>query len=113
MEMQSFTLDDLRAAHARGGNLYHEFLRVPALSAGMYELAAGAADAQQPHTEDELYYIVQGRARLQVGHEDIAVAPGALVYVAARVEHRFHNITEDLRVLVLFAPAEYTHRDGG
>lgn len=108
--MQAFTMAGLAQAREQTRRLYHEFLRVPAMSAGVYQLAAGALDPQQPHTEDELYYIVEGRARLQVGDEDTAVEPGSLVFVAAHVEHRFHAISEDLTVLVFFAPAEYSLR---
>lgn len=110
MRSAAFTLPHLSEARAQAGKLYHEFLHVPSMSAGLYELAAGATDPQQPHTEDELYYIVRGRARLQVAEEQIAVAPGSLVFVAAGVEHRFHSITEDLSVLVFVAPAEYSQR---
>ncbi len=109
--MEAWTLPEVRAAHAQSGRLYHEFLHVPALSAGLYCLRAGADDPQQPHTEDELYYIVEGRARLRVGDDDTAVAAGSLVFVAADVDHRFHTITDDLTVLVFFAPAEYSRRE--
>ena len=108
--MDAFELSDLITAREESGELYYEFLRVPAMSAGLYQLAAGSTDPQEPHTEDELYYIVQGRAQIRVGNEDAAVGPGSLVFVAANVEHRFHTITENLAVLVLFAPAEYSHR---
>jgi mannose-6-phosphate isomerase-like protein (cupin superfamily) len=108
--MDAFTLSGLMAAREQAGQRYHEFLRVPAMSAGIYYLAAGASDPQQPHTEDELYYIVQGRALLRRGDEDIPVEAGSLVFVAANVEHRFHTISADLTVLVFFAPAEYSRR---
>ncbi len=107
-----FTLSDLKSTREQSGELYHEFLRVPAMSAGIYQLAAGSVDPQEPHTEDELYYIAQGRAQIRVGDEDMPVEPGSLVFVAANVEHRFHSITEDLTVLVFFAPAEYSLRQG-
>jgi len=106
--MQRYTLDALRQQHGQAGKPYHEFLREPSMSVGLYELAAGASDGQSPHTEDELYYVVAGRASLRVADEDTPVAAGSLVFVAANVEHRFHDITEDLRVLVFFAPAEYS-----
>ena len=109
--MNIFTITDLTTAREQSGKLYHEFLRVPSMSAGLYELRAGALDPQQPHTEDELYYIVRGQARIRVGDEDTAVEAGSLVFVAANVEHRFHDITEDLAVLVFFAPAEYSNRE--
>ncbi len=109
--MNAFSLSDLLAAREQSGELYNEFLRTPAMSAGVYQLAVGSIDPQEPHTEDELYYIVQGRSLIRVDNEDMAVAPGSLVYVAANVEHRFHTITEALTVLVFFAPAEYSRRE--
>ncbi len=109
--MQAFKLSDLIAARQRSETSYYEFLRVHDMSTGLYQLAAGSADLQQPHTEDELYYVVQGRAQIRVGDEDAPVESGSLVFVAANVEHRFHTITEDLTVLVFFAPAEYSRQD--
>ena len=85
---------------------YREFLRVPSMSAGVYVLPAGAIDAQKPHQEDETYYVIRGRARFTVGAEDHDVSAGGVIFVAAKVEHRFHDITEELAVLVFFAPAE-------
>jgi mannose-6-phosphate isomerase-like protein (cupin superfamily) len=89
-----------------GERAYAEFLRVPAMSAGVYRLPAGGTDPQRPHREDELYYVVAGRAVLRVGDDDRPVAPGSIVYVAAGVPHRFHSIVEALEVLVVFTPAE-------
>lgn len=103
-------LPGLLAGMHDSGTRYLEFLRVPALSAGLYRLAAGGLDEQQPHAEDEVYYTLAGRARLRVAGEDQAVAPGTLHFVAARVEHRFHSIEEDLTLLVFFGPAEGTAR---
>jgi mannose-6-phosphate isomerase-like protein (cupin superfamily) len=106
--MQAFELTKLIDQQNETGRDYLEFLRVPALSAGLYMLAAGAVDMQQPHTEDEVYYIISGRGFIRVGAEEHPVEAGTLVYVKANVEHRFHTITEELRVLVFFAPAEYS-----
>jgi mannose-6-phosphate isomerase-like protein (cupin superfamily) len=104
--VEAWSRADLDAAHAAAGELYHEFLRVPALSAGLYVLAAGAADPQSPHSEDEIYHLLAGRARITVGAETRDVAAGDTVFVAAGVPHRFHDIAEQLRVLVVFGPAE-------
>jgi mannose-6-phosphate isomerase-like protein (cupin superfamily) len=108
--MLQFRLAGLSQQRAQTGDLYHEFLRVPAMSAGLYQVPVGADDPQEPHTEDELYYVVAGRALLLVDTEDVPVEAGSLVYVPAQVAHRFHNITEALSVLVFFAPAEYSQR---
>jgi len=104
--MQAFSLDDLLTARTASGKLYHEFLRVPAMSAGIYELAAGATDPQNPHAQDEVYYVIAGRAHIRVGDEERPVQPGDTIYVAAQIPHKFHTITEDLTLLVFFAPAE-------
>ena len=102
--MQAYDLDELLAAHTEAGALYHEFVREPSLSTGLYILPAGAHDPQQPHTEDEVYSIISGRGQIMVAGEERAVRAGSVVFVAAGVEHRFHTITEDLTILVFFAP---------
>jgi quercetin dioxygenase-like cupin family protein len=106
--MEAFEIRDLISAQQDSGKLYLEFLSVPSLSMGLYVLPAGGTDPQKPHTEDEVYYIVSGRGAINVAGEDRAVEPCTTVYVAAHVEHRFHSITEELRILVFFAPAEYS-----
>lgn len=109
--MDAFELNDLCTQRAASEKLYLEFLRVPSLSMGLYELAAGSTDPQQPHAEDEVYYVAAGRAQIRVDGEDRPVAAGSIVYVGAGVEHRFHSIEEDLSILVFFAPAEYSRAD--
>ncbi len=79
-----------------------EFLRVPAMSAGIYKLAAGAKDLQGPHDEDELYLVIEGCARLRVDGEERRVQRGSLLYVRATSEHSFVEIEEDLTLLVFF-----------
>jgi len=108
--MQAHELSDIIQQRAATGEPWLEFLRVPALSMGLYVLKAGAIDGQQPHTEDEIYYVVSGRGLIRVADEDRTVSAGSIIYVAANVEHRFHTISEDLSVLVFFAPAEYTNK---
>lgn len=102
-QFQKFSLADLEKQRARN---YREFLRVPAMSAGIYVLPAGATDPQRPHHEDEMYYVIRGRARFQVGSENCEISAGSVLFVAAEVDHHFYDITEELAVLVFFAPAE-------
>ena len=106
--MEAFELADIELRRRARGSLYHEFLRQPSMSLGLYVLPAGGADPQQPHTEDEAYLVLRGRANIRVGAEVHAVEPGSVVFVPARVEHRFQDITEELSVAVMFAPAEGT-----
>jgi mannose-6-phosphate isomerase-like protein (cupin superfamily) len=108
--VESFDLASLEEARAevqhRTGEPYLEFLRRDSMSCGLYVLEAGAADPQEPHQQDEVYLVLSGRARLRAGDRDDPVGPGSVAFVARTVPHRFHDITERLSVLVLFAPAE-------
>lgn len=101
-----FIVNELEAKRAQSGKLYREFLRVPAMSAGLYVLPAGATDPQRPHHEDEMYYVLRGKARFRAGEEDREISAGSVLFVAAEVEHRFYDIAEELAALVFFAPAE-------
>lgn len=109
--MNAYEIAELIAQREESGKSYLEFLRVPSLSVGLYALPAGGVDGQQPHTEDEVYYVVSGRGQIFVGGEDRPVQAGSIVFVAANVEHRFHSIKEDLQIIVFFAPAEYSLKD--
>jgi mannose-6-phosphate isomerase-like protein (cupin superfamily) len=107
--MDAFRLQELIDRQAETGDEYREFLRVPAMSLGLYVLPAGGEDTQTPHRQDEIYLVLAGRGMVHVVGEDRPVETDDLVFVAANAEHRFHSITEDLKLLVVFAPA-YTGR---
>jgi mannose-6-phosphate isomerase-like protein (cupin superfamily) len=85
---------------------YHEFLRVSAMSAGVYVLTVGATDRQSPHQEDEIYYVTRGKAKMKLGREEREVREGDVIFVERGLEHRFFDIVEELVLLVVFAPAE-------
>jgi mannose-6-phosphate isomerase-like protein (cupin superfamily) len=106
--VDSFELNDLTEKQGKSGRRYYEFLHVDSLSSGVYVLKAGDIDPQDPHREDELYYVVGGRATIRVGSEERPVGPGSLVFVPATIPHEFHDIEEELKVLVFFSPPE-TH----
>ncbi len=104
--MQSFNLSELVSECEKNHTRWKQFLRVPALSMGIYRLKAGQIDEQKPHTEDEVYLVVSGKASFRAGDQHQPVAAGSLILVERHVDHRFYDITEDLTVLVFFAPAE-------
>jgi mannose-6-phosphate isomerase-like protein (cupin superfamily) len=108
--MQAYELAQLISQHANSNKMYLEFLKVPDLSMGLYVLPAGGTDLQSPHTEDEVYFVTAGKAKIKVADEDREVQAGSIVYVAKNVEHKFHSIEEELTVIVFFAPAEYSNR---
>ena len=111
MQWTCLHFETLLAEQREGGEPWLEFLRVPALRAGLYVLAPGAWDHQTPHEEDEIYYVVSGRATSEAGSGRQDGRAGSVIYVASQQEHRFTNITEELRVLVCFAaPARKVSR---
>jgi mannose-6-phosphate isomerase-like protein (cupin superfamily) len=85
-----------------------EHFRASTLSIGTYSLPVGGVDTQQPHTEDEVYVVLSGRARIVTTTAAAVVGPGTVIFVPAHEHHRFSDIEEDLAVLVIFAPPEYS-----
>lgn len=104
--MDFWEMTDLIAERKELGERYLEFFIAEAgtLSLGLYVLPVGDIDPQQPHTEDEIYYVVSGSAQIRVGDEDRELKPGSVVFVGTDAPHKFHSITETLTLLVVFAP---------
>jgi mannose-6-phosphate isomerase-like protein (cupin superfamily) len=59
-------------------------------------------DPQQPHTRDEVYFVVSGSGDYVCGDTRQPFGPTDLLFAAAGVAHRFENFTADLVVWVLF-----------
>ena len=102
-EWLHFDIEDVRSERAEHGRPWQEFIRVPDLFTGLYEIPAGGEDRQSPHDADEVYYVIAGRATAVVEGDCIDVGPGSVLFVAKDKDHRFVDITEDLSILVFFA----------
>lgn len=105
MAVEGWEVQDLAEVRKRleGKDVeYLEFLNAPNLSCGLYALAAGSKDMQAPHDEDEVYFVLEGRARMHLGDEERMVTPGSLLYIQAAMEHSFFEIEEDMLLLVIF-----------
>jgi mannose-6-phosphate isomerase-like protein (cupin superfamily) len=103
MSYQAFSAEDIRDLVA---SPYREFLRRPGMSLGLYRLPTGGIDGQHPHSSDEVYIVQSGRARLTVEGESVDVSPGSVVSVDRGKEHAFTDISEDLEIIVIFAPPD-------
>ena len=101
-----FHIDDQNRERIEKNKLYFEFLRVPAMSAGVYVLPKGGTDLHKPHGDDEIYYVVRGKAKMQINTEHSDVRPGSIIFVEAKAQHRIYDISEEIELLVFFAPAE-------
>jgi mannose-6-phosphate isomerase-like protein (cupin superfamily) len=106
----AFSLADALARLEGDSHDFAEVFRSPSGSLSMTAARwpAGSVDDQQPHTEDEVYYVAAGRAQLTIAGEATPVGPGSVAFVAAGVEHHFIEIAEDLEVLVFWSPARGT-----
>ena len=100
---QIFDLNELKQLRADQDVSFQEFLNVDSMHCGLYHLKAGSKDMQTPHDEDEMYYVVEGKAKLRIGSTEQEVGPGNLLYIRATEEHAFFEIEEDMTLLVIFA----------
>ena len=110
--MQAFQLGEVLRQLSGGGRAWRELLRVDSLSLGVYRLRPGQEDLQQPHTEDEVYFVVSGRAAFEVEGARRSVGPGTILFVERRVPHRFVDVTEELVLVVFFTPPEHSQKEG-
>ena len=104
--MNRYTVDDVDADRLKTKEPWIEFQRSSDLSTGLYVLEAGEIDEQVPHTEDEIYVAVSGKGKFVAAGQTVDVGPGTVLFVPANEEHRFADITEPLRLVVVFGPAE-------
>lgn len=100
---KTWPLADLDAANAASEGPFHVFLDEATMSAELFQLPAGGIDTQTPHDLDELYYVISGRASFTADDDTRTVTGGETIYVRAHVPHRFHDIEQDLSVLVVFS----------
>jgi len=102
----SWKIDDLEAKRQGSGKPWLQFFDNPTMYMGVYSLAANATDGQGPHKEDEIYYVVAGKAKFRAGEEETAVEKGSVLFVKAGVAHKFHSIEQPLELLVFFSKAK-------
>jgi len=103
---ETWSLEDLSDARAKSKRAYLSFLERSSMRMGLYHLPKGGRDGQSPHAEDEAYYVAAGKSRFTCDGETVDVSPGDVLFVAAGLSHRFHDIEEDLDLIVFFSAAK-------
>ena len=96
---------DIKATRRRleqAGGGYEVVHESPGLEIGVYVLVAPEPDRQQPHVDDEVYVVLDGRGVLEVEGEQIEVSEGKAAFVPASADHRFTGY-EGLSTLVVFS----------
>jgi mannose-6-phosphate isomerase-like protein (cupin superfamily) len=102
---------DVEAARRRlaeGSGGYEVVHRSSGLEIGVYVLVAPEPDRQQPHEDDEVYVVLEGRGVLTIEGDSVPLEEGQAAFVPAGADHRFTGY-EGLSVLVVFARR---HRTG-
>jgi mannose-6-phosphate isomerase-like protein (cupin superfamily) len=108
----AFEVEQVRRRLEAGNGGYEIVHTSSGLEVGVYVLVAPEPDRQQPHEDDELYVVLEGRGVLTVEGEEIPVVEGQAIFVPARAEHQF-TAYECLSVLVIFARASASAVSGG
>ena len=100
--MDAIAVEATRRRLEEAGGGYEIVHESPGLEIGVYVLVAPEPDHQQPHADDELYVVLEGRGVLTVEGESIEMGEGKATFVPAGADHRFTGY-EGLSVLVIFA----------
>ena len=102
-EEKTFEFADLVARLEKEGSYFLDFLKIRDLEAGIIVLHPGEKDTQEPHSADELYYVIQGSGMMELGKTKKSIGQGSIVFVPAGMQHKFYGNSEDLVVLYVFA----------
>ena len=105
LNTSAYDISDLRRQRQNSGAPWLEFLKLPTLSMGVYSVPAGTNDRESHHAhqQDEVYVGISGAGRLTADDQEYDIETGSVVYVKSGVEHHFHDVTDDLTVLVYFS----------
>jgi len=77
-----------------------ELLRHGSLELRWY--APTGTDPQTPHDRDEVYVVASGSGIFLRGTERVAFGPNDVLFVPAKMEHRFEAFTPDFATWVMF-----------
>ena len=100
--MDALDVEATRRRLEESGGGYEIVHESPGLEIGVYVLVAPEPDHQQPHADDEVYVVLEGRGVLTVEGEEVQLSEGKAAFVPAGADHRFTGY-EGLSVLVVFA----------
>ena len=103
-EVVAFAMEDMVAARDRQRTVYTPLLDTSTMTLGMYLLPKGGGDNAHAHAFDELKIVVTGGGRLDIGPGGTEVRPGSIIFIEDTLEHRFRRVSDDLAVLLIWAP---------
>ena len=75
-------------------------------------LPAGGATAEHYHREtEEIYYILQGQARMRLEGEEQVVGPGDAVAISPGQKHKIWNTGDTPLIFLCCCAPPYSHED--
>ena len=78
-----------------------DVMDTPTMAVGIINLKKDQKDTQQPHTSDEIYYVISGRGTIEIDGIKNEVNPGKIIYITKKIHHSFHAISNELIVLYI------------
>jgi len=88
--------DLLSELEEKGSSYFVDFITTKGIQAGVIRLHPGEIDTQEPHSADEVYYVIEGSGFIKLDYKNDPIKQGTFTFVPAGSEHRFHGNTRDL-----------------
>ena len=91
-----YELRDLLSDLKERGEYFIDFISTKCIQAGIIRLHPGDNDTQEPHSVDEVYYVIEGNGFIKLKDKKQAIKQGTAIFVAAGTEHRFYGNSQTL-----------------
>jgi len=102
MNCQIFDLEKVISA-VPNSQYFHNFLNVETMEVGVINLKKGQKDTQQPHSFDEIYYIISGYGTIEIDGINNDVHTGKIIYIPKNVRHSFHANSDKIIALYVIS----------
>lgn len=97
-----FGLSEILSNMETRNSYFDTFLSSNSLAIGVIMLKPRENDDQQPHSSDEVYYVIEGSGLIDIEGKDYVMRQGNFIFVPAKAAHRFHKNKDTLIVLYIF-----------
>ena len=80
-----------------------DIINTSTMEVGIINLKKEQEDTQQPHSSDEIYYVISGSGTIEMDGIKKEVNPGKIIYIPKKIRHSFHANSNELVVLYILA----------
>jgi mannose-6-phosphate isomerase-like protein (cupin superfamily) len=96
------SLDDMIADLDDTGSRFLNVFSNKGLDIGILRIKVGEKDTQLPHSENEVYFVVEGKGSIEIDGKINPVKNNDFIFVPAKANHRFIVDNQDLVVIYFF-----------